>query len=212
MFKFISPIPSKFFVNGRFCRINQFFGENKSSDPNRTVFFYGPNGHNGWDIATKGALKYLYDNIKGFLTIKREKKEEDGTVPICAAHDGYIISKYNNDREKGISVRIRDAKDPDYETLYFHLDKIRVWIGDENHTTWEQKNGENFVKAGTVIGYSGNTGRYTTGAHLHFMVFYKGVAVDPMPHSTKTVYQKANRYYYEGQEITKEKAYLITNY
>lgn len=212
MFKFISPIPSKFYFRGRYCQINQFFGENKSTDPDRTVKFYGPNGHNGWDISTKGTFKFLYNNIKKFLSTNREKVEIEGTIPICAAHDGYIVSKYNDDRANGIYVRIRDAQDPDYETLYFHLDKIRVWKGDDIHTSWEEEKGENFVKAGTVIGYSGNTGKYTTGAHLHFMVFYKGVAVDPMPYSTKTVYMKSNRFYFEGQEISKEKAELIINY
>ena len=35
------------------------------------------------------------------------------------------------------------------------------------------------MKRGEVIGYVGNTG-YSTGCHLHFMVFENGATVDPM--------------------------------
>jgi murein DD-endopeptidase MepM/ murein hydrolase activator NlpD len=51
------------------------------------------------------------------------------------------------------------------ETVYSHLSKIRVV---ENQ----------MVRAGTLIGLAGNTGR-STGPHLHFEVRYKGNAIDP---------------------------------
>lgn len=202
------PIPQKYFVsNGKYCKVNQFFGENKSSDPNRTVNFYGPTGHNGWDIATKGAVKYLYNNLKGFIVKDREDPEEAGLIPILAAHDGYVVSPYNDDKKEGVYVKIQDAKDPDYETKYFHLDKVRVWKGDKNRTAWEQKYGENFIKAGTVIGWGGNSGRFTTGAHLHLTLRYKGKPVDPMPFfQDDTVWIKGGRFYYKGREITKKEA------
>lgn len=206
------PISQKFFLQGKYCKVNQFFGENKSTDPDRRLSFYGPNGHTGWDIATKGAVKYLYHNIKGLVSRHREDPEEAGLIPIYAAHDGYVVSPFNDDRKSGIYVKIRDAKNPDYETTYFHLDKVRVWRGDTKQTAWEQKFGEDFIKAGTVIGWGGNTGKYTTGAHLHLTLRYKGKPVDPMPFfQDDTVWIKDGKFYYKGREVTKQEASKIVS-
>ncbi|MEM9266632.1 MAG: peptidoglycan DD-metalloendopeptidase family protein [Cyanobacteria bacterium P01_F01_bin.13] len=52
-----------------------------------------------------------------------------------------------------------------YETLYAHLSKRAVEVGEK-------------VKRGDVIGYLGNTGR-STGPHLHYGVYYKGKSINP---------------------------------
>jgi murein DD-endopeptidase MepM/ murein hydrolase activator NlpD len=54
-----------------------------------------------------------------------------------------------------------------YETTYGHLAVRFVIVGD-------------LVKAGTIIGRSGRTGR-VTGEHLHFIVKYKGQSINPLP-------------------------------
>ncbi|HEX6249094.1 MAG TPA: peptidoglycan DD-metalloendopeptidase family protein [Nocardioidaceae bacterium] len=51
-------------------------------------------------------------------------------------------------------------------TAYTHLSGFAVELGDT-------------VERGDVIGYVGNTG-YSTGCHLHFMVFENGATVNPM--------------------------------
>lgn len=201
------PIPSKYFLDGKFCQLNQMFGENKSTDPNRSVFFYGPTGHNGWDIRTKGSIKYLYHNILSYIPVLREMKEIQGSIPIVAAHDGYVVSKYNNDEKEGIYVKIKDALNQEFETTYFHLSKVRVWKDDDNNTVWEQKKGRDFIKAGTVIGWAGNTGKYTTGAHLHFTLRKNGKPVDPLPYfQSKTVWKRGGLYFYKGKQITYKQA------
>lgn len=53
-----------------------------------------------------------------------------------------------------------------YQTLYAHQSKIACKKGD-------------WVSQGTRIGYVGNTG-YSTGPHLHFMVYKNGKRIDPM--------------------------------
>jgi murein DD-endopeptidase MepM/ murein hydrolase activator NlpD len=52
-----------------------------------------------------------------------------------------------------------------FETLYGHLSKTKVKIGD-------------VVSAGDLIGLGGSTGR-STGTHLHFEIRYQGNAIDP---------------------------------
>ena len=58
-----------------------------------------------------------------------------------------------------------------YSTLYAHLDKVYVKLGDE-------------VKQGQDIGYMGNTGN-SYGAHLHFEVRKDNVRIDPTEYIDK---------------------------
>lgn len=51
------------------------------------------------------------------------------------------------------------------ETVYAHLDAITCRLNEE-------------VKAGTIIGLGGNTGR-STGSHLHLEFRYRGKSIDP---------------------------------
>lgn len=200
-----SPIPRKYFKERKFCLVNQLFGENKNA------LFYGPLGHSGIDFKTKGPWKYLYDRFKGFLRAPKDDPEEEGMIPIHAAHDGYITSGYNDDYSKGIYLDIRDEKNPEFSTRYFHLNKLRVWKGDDIKSKWEEIKGGDFVKAGTLIGWGGNSGKFTTGAHLHFTLRKNGVPVDPMPYFVdNTIYLKGDRYFYKGREISKEEARKIS--
>lgn len=201
-----SPIPRRYFTERDKCLVNQLFGENKNA------LFYGPEGHNGIDFRTKGAWKYNFDKIKGFIRIPKDDPEEEGMIPIHAAHDGFITSGYNDDQREGIYVKIQDEKEKEFATTYFHLDKIRVWKDDGRTTVWEQVKGKDFVKAGTVIGWGGNSGKFTTGAHLHFTLRKNGKAVDPMPYfKDNTIYLdlRGTRYFYKGREISKGEANKI---
>ena len=97
----------------------------------------------------------------------------EGT-PVYAAEDGQVNQVQNWTGSKtgmqsyGNMVRIRHS---DYNgrflfTRYAHLSTIVV------------KNGQ-WVKAGDVIGYSGNTGN-STAPHLHFEVIYNYNRVNPL--------------------------------
>jgi len=76
----------------------------------------------------------------------------DGKVRFAGYYGGYgrviVVRHYNG-----------------LETLYAHLHRYRVKVGDE-------------VKAGDLIGLGGSSG-HSTGSHLHFEVRYKGIALDP---------------------------------
>ena len=88
-------------------------------------------------------------------------------TPIHAAASGTVVSVYfnagygnrvimDNGFHRGIGLA----------TAYNHLSVTSTHIGQQ-------------VKRGDVIGYVGTTG-YSTGCHLHLMVFENGAAVDPM--------------------------------
>ena len=74
-----------------------------------------------------------------------------------AAHDGNVL--WAGDwQDWGINAFIRGEYDTRWEapeTIYVHLQDVTVKVGDK-------------VKAGDLIGHTDNTGKYTTGDHLHF--------------------------------------------
>ncbi|HET6627798.1 MAG TPA: peptidoglycan DD-metalloendopeptidase family protein [Nocardioidaceae bacterium] len=88
-------------------------------------------------------------------------------TPIHAAASGTVIATYFN---TGYGNRV--IMDNGYHrgvglgTAYNHLSAYSTSVGEK-------------VKRGDVIGYVGSTG-FSTGCHLHFMVFENGVAVNPM--------------------------------
>lgn len=83
--------------------------------------------------------------------------------PVKAARDGVVLyAGYMGGYGKTIILK----HGTEFKTLYGHLSAYRVKTGQ-------------YVKAGQVIGISGNTG-ISTGPHLHFEVIHKGVPVNPV--------------------------------
>lgn len=87
---------------------------------------------------------------------KQEHNGQDIAVPIgtkiYSAGDGTVIMASSTDAG-GNSVVIKH--DNGWQTGYAHLSKILVTKGQR-------------VKKGGLIALSGNTGKHTTGPHLHF--------------------------------------------
>lgn len=82
--------------------------------------------------------------------------------PVYAVFDGRVRLTQNYRGGYGNLIVLRH--DNGLETFYGHLSEILV-------------KPEQWVTAGQVIGYGGNTGR-STGPHLHFEVRYKGQSFD----------------------------------
>lgn len=208
-----SPLLRKHKYARKTVFITQLYGENALGWYKQ----WGLDGHDAWDIQTKGVTQFIYHNILGFITGDRiSKAEEGGTIDIQAGIVGTVISAQQKDGGKEVrilsdivNVKGRECK---LELLYLHLDSWRVQEGQK-------------IVDGVIIGKAGNTGKWTTGAHLHFAVRphwkrsngtytpdydngYNGY-VDPTPYMADgTVYQKGTigtrRFFQFGKEITRE--------
>lgn len=88
-------------------------------------------------------------------------------TPIHAAAPGRVIARYYN---IGYGNRVIIAHGyihgVSVTTGYNHLSRYASYVGE-------------WVRRGQVIGYVGTTG-FSTGCHLHFMVFVNGHTVNPM--------------------------------
>ena len=86
---------------------------------------------------------------------------------IRAAASGVVTDRYYNGgygNRVFISHGVIDGSS--ITTVYNHLSRYRAHVGER-------------VSRGEIIGYVGTTG-YSTGCHLHFMVYQDGRVVNPM--------------------------------
>lgn len=87
-------------------------------------------------------------------------------TPVRAAADGVVsIARMDN---TGYGLHVRIYHDDGYLSLYGHLSGWLARVGQA-------------VRAGDIIGHSGNTGN-STGPHLHFELRHNGSAIDPSPY------------------------------
>ena len=109
-----------------------------------------------------------------FHPVYRRWSLHDGTdfgascgTPVRAAASGTVIAAYYNSAY-GNRVIIDHGyrRGVGLGTSYNHLSAYSTYVGQD-------------VQRGDVIGYVGTTG-FSTGCHLHFMVFENGATVDPM--------------------------------
>ncbi len=85
-------------------------------------------------------------------------------TPIYVTGNGKVIKVEKKKTGYGWNVRVSHGYG--YQTLYAHMSKIDVKVGQE-------------VKKGEVIGLVGSTGT-STSPHLHYEVHYLGKAVNPI--------------------------------
>jgi len=84
--------------------------------------------------------------------------------PLYACTSGVVTRSGWNPWGLGLHIVIDHGNG--YETVYGHMSRLDVGYGER-------------VSRGQVIGLMGSTGR-STGAHVHFMVKYNGVAQNPL--------------------------------
>ncbi|WP_194775590.1 peptidoglycan DD-metalloendopeptidase family protein [Pararhodonellum marinum] len=83
--------------------------------------------------------------------------------PVYSTFDGIVRMRSYDRNGYGYYVVVRHRNG--LETLYGHLSKITVDVGQE-------------VKAGDILGLGGSTGR-STGPHLHYEIRYQGLSINP---------------------------------
>ena len=113
----------------------------------------------------------FFTPVKGIITENFNKSTnhpyidiatETGTT-VYSVLDGTVITAEWND-DTGYTLQIQH--DNNIISIYKHNEKLLKKTGDK-------------VTAGTPVAMAGNTGRLSTGTHLHFELWHNGEAVDP---------------------------------
>lgn len=84
----------------------------------------------------------------------------------CFAVADGIVTRAGVYSDGGIGIEIDHGGG--YTTFYYHLQKTLVEVGQK-------------IEAGQIIALTDNTGKYTTGDHLHFELRCNGVKINPAP-------------------------------
>jgi len=107
-----------------------------------------------------GFLSKRFNSDKGHMGLDFVVKEE---TPVYAAAGGYVIFA---------DYTVNDG----YMIILNH---INGYISVYKHCSSLVKEARENVEQGELIALSGNTGRKTTGPHLHFEIWKNGKPVDP---------------------------------
>lgn len=141
---------------------------NNGSSSGSITYPTGGGGVEGFDpIWPLPGVTYISAGFNGYPGHKGLDIAGPYGTPVVAAEDGTVIDANNYDSwgmSWGYYVLI--YHNGTYSTRYAHLSSVAV-------------SNNQYVTAGTVVGYEGATGN-VTGPHLHFEVYQNGVRVDPM--------------------------------
>ena len=169
--------------NGTWRYLNEDIAELK----NNKLFY------NHWDTASVFAYRdFDYDKMPDELEIKVVESIKDFCVPV----KGNVYSSYGRrgrSKHNGVDLpkpvgtpiyaafdgRVRYSKyntgGYGYMVILRHPNGLESWYG---HLCRLGVNSGDYVKAGQIIGYVGNTGR-SYGSHLHFELRYCDQTFDP---------------------------------
>ena len=112
-----------------------------------------------------------FSPIKGVITNSFDRKEEHFGIdivakedePIKCVFDGVVVISHWTS-ETGYVIGVQHANG--VFSLYKHNSILFKSVGE-------------YVKSGEVIAVIGNSGDISSGPHLHFELWYKGIAVNP---------------------------------
>ncbi|HEX8488369.1 MAG TPA: peptidoglycan DD-metalloendopeptidase family protein [Propionibacteriaceae bacterium] len=145
---------------------------NKSKAKKKSSSGSGSSGSHGFTYPVNGPITSPYG--RRFHPILHVWKLHDGTdfgagcgTPIRAAYSGRVAERYYSGGYGNRLMIDHGVVDGRYVTTgYNHAQRYTVSVGEQ-------------VSRGEVIGYVGSTG-YSTGCHLHLMLWLGGSRVNPM--------------------------------
>ena len=114
---------------------------------------------------------YLFSPIKGIVSEKYKTSTEHYGIDIVAAKDAPIKSIAN-----GTVIMSSWTDETGYVITVQHKSDL---ISSYKHCSSLLKKAGDIVKTGEIIAIIGNTGKFTSGPHLHFELWYKGSSIDP---------------------------------
>lgn len=128
----------------------------------------------GWPVPSSGRWSRCFSSYHNGIDIM---PSSGGNPPIVAAAAGRVVTAgYKCDGYAcGYAWRIEIDHGNGFKTLYGHLN------GGTGKGIAQGLGIGSVVAKGQVIGYMGGSG-WSTGTHLHFSLFYKGVSVNPAPY------------------------------
>ncbi len=130
---------------------------------------------NGSESGSSGNNKisdfYFFTPLKGNLTSVFNAKANHFGVDIAAKKSEPVKATLD-----GVVVISDWTADNGYVISIQHANNL---ISVYKHNSILYKKVGNFVKAGDVIAVTGNTGELSKGPHLHFELWYNGMAVNP---------------------------------
>ena len=117
--------------------------------------------------------------------------------PVVATHTGYVVFAGYSPGSGNTVILLSSEKGEGFKTMYYHLENVNVVTGEH-------------IATGFLIGWADNTGKYTTGSHLHLGLKetlngetinrnngYFG-AIDPSPYLPKN-WDKSNAWHRYGR-------------
>ena len=114
---------------------------------------------------------FFYKPLNGIISATFSKSMSHFGIDLTSAPKEYVIATLDGtviykgfDPNYGNVILLQHKND--FISIYKHNDIILKEIGDR-------------VSAGEVIAIVGNTGKLSTGLHLHFELWHKGVPVNP---------------------------------
>jgi lipoprotein NlpD len=114
---------------------------------------------------------FFFKPVKGVISSAYDKTKKHYGIDLVAAKNEHILSTLDgtiiftgDDPDYGRTIQIQHTNG--FVSIYKHNDHLFKKVGDT-------------VAAGEAIAIIGNTGKLSTGPHLHFELWYNGRPVNP---------------------------------